>query len=120
MYLMQQDEVISELIEHARSSSSSEDFTCARYLSALNDIFERTILGKKTRIFKPNGSGMQRLDDGFMFFEEWCLELKQLGEFNSGVESKLFLSWQVHLKHNDCSSQVAKYTCTCRPGIYCE
>lgn len=88
--------MISELTEHARSSSSSEDFMCAKYLSSLNDIFERTLLGKKTRIFNIDGYGMQRMEDGFAFFEAWCKHLKQGGEFSNGaVESKVFLSWQV-------------------------
>ena len=47
--VMQQDEVISELIEHARKVSSPQDSACSKYLSALNDIFERTILGEKNQ-----------------------------------------------------------------------
>lgn len=92
---MQQDEVISELTEHAMSTSASKDFASAKYLTALNDIFERTILGNKTRIFQPGGYAMQRLEDGFSYFKEWSLELKTLGCFDNGVECKLFLSWQV-------------------------
>ena len=38
---------------------------------------------------------MQRLEDGFSYFKEWAYELKKSGEFNSGVESKVFISWQV-------------------------
>ena len=45
---------------------------------------------------------MERFENGFTFsfFEEWCLELKKSGEFNSGIESKLLFSWQVALYLN--------------------
>ena len=86
-------------MEYASSIPTSADrsgvLACAKYLSSLNDIFERTLLGKKTRFFQVDGTGMQRLEDGFSYFKEWAYELKKSGEFNSGVESKVFISWQV-------------------------
>lgn len=86
-------------MEYAANNSSASDrlevLVCTQYLCALNDIFERTLLGKKTRFFSPSGTGMQHLDDGFAFFKQWCEELRSSGEFDSGVDSKHFLSWQV-------------------------
>ena len=53
---MQQDEVMSELPEYAKMDPSPEDscevLATESYLRALNNIFERTLLGKKTRIFQ--------------------------------------------------------------------
>ena len=97
--IIQQDEVISELREYASSSlAPPEDVNATvSYLSALNSIFERTILGRKTRIFKPDGLGIQRLNQGFSYFEEWAEELVKAGRFECGVECKDFLSWQVGL-----------------------
>ena len=65
------------------------------YLKALNNIFERTLLGRKTRVFKPDGLSIQRLNQGFSFFEEWAEELVVNGSFECGVDSKEFISWQV-------------------------
>ena len=45
---------------------------------------------------------MQRLEDGFTFFEEWVLELKMSGEFDNCVECKNFLSWQVNAELVKC------------------
>ncbi len=53
---IQQDEVISELREYAAANplcqERAEVLATVKYLSALN-IFERTVLGTKTRFFKP-------------------------------------------------------------------
>ena len=65
------------------------------YLRALNNIFERTLLGKKTRIFQVGGTGLQRLEKGFSYFQEWVLELLDNGVFDTGVDSKYFIAWQV-------------------------
>ena len=65
------------------------------YLRALNNIFEKTLLGKKTRIFQPDGTGMLRLDKGFSYFREWAQELVDSGAFVSGVDSRQFIAWQV-------------------------
>ena len=45
------------------------------YLVTLNKIFEKTLLGTKTRIFQPDGTGIQRLNQGFSYFKEWAEEL---------------------------------------------
>ena len=67
------------------------------YLRALNNIFERTLLGRKSSIFQPDGSSMQRLDQGFSYFQEWAQEHVDGGAFESGVDSKQFITWQVRV-----------------------
>lgn len=97
---MRSKTVISELQEYATSvpppKDGAEALATAEYLSALNNIFERTLLGK-TRIFYHDGSGMQRLEKGFSYFREWAEEHIQNGAFNTGVDSKEFIAWQVWL-----------------------
>ena len=65
------------------------------YLTALNDIFERTILGSKVRIFQHDGTAMQHLGGGYAYFKEWA---EELGIFDDRVDSKQFLSWQVSFR----------------------
>ena len=90
---------MSDLLEYAKMDPPPEDscevLATESYLRALNNIFERTLLGKKTRIFQPDGSSMQRLEKGFSYFLEWADELVINGEFESGVDSKKFIAWQV-------------------------
>ena len=67
MYVyIQQDEVRSELLEYANMHPTPEDclevIATEKYLAALNNIFEKTLLGRKTRIFQPDGTSIQRLD----------------------------------------------------------
>ena len=86
--IIQQDEVISELREYAAlRPERAKVLATVKYLSAIN-IFERTLLGTKTRIFKPEGTGMQCLDEGFTYFREWAEDLISSGEFDRGVDSK--------------------------------
>ncbi len=90
--------MISELLEHVTTSQDperSEVLEVVKYLSALNSIFEKTLLGSKTRIFDPEGTGIQRLEEGFDYFREWAKELVDFREFEDGVESKKFIAWQV-------------------------
>ena len=90
---------MSELQEYATVDpppmDSKETLATVDYLAALNNIFERTLLGNKTRIFRHHGTGMQRLEKGFSYFREWAEELVEGGAFDSGVDSKQFLAWQV-------------------------
>lgn len=65
-------------------------------LNALNNIFERTLLGHSTRIFYAEGTAIQHLNEGYEYFTEWAEELLEAGEFESGVDSRQFISWQVH------------------------
>ena len=82
------------------------------YLTALNTIFELTLLGNKTRIFKPDGFAIQRLDKGFAYFKKWADGLLTKGEFSSGVDSPHFIAWQV-CEHNRCSCMyMFMYACT--------
>lgn len=97
---MQQDEVMSELLEFATANPQDPDraeiLATVKYLSALNDIFERTMLGNQVRIFYHGGPAIQRLNEGFAYFEEWAEELIDSGAFNNGVSTESFLSWQVN------------------------
>ena len=74
-----------------------------KYPSALN-IFEKTLLGKKTRIFCAKGRGIQRLDEGFAYFREWADGLVKCGSFNGGVDSKDFIALQVVISTSLCIS----------------
>ena len=38
---------------------------------------------------------MERFDEGYSFFSDWAEELVSLGEFDSRVENKHYISWQV-------------------------
>ena len=95
----QQDEVMSELLKYANTNPPPSDslavLATERYLRALNDIFERTLLGKKTRIFRVDGAGMQRLNKGFVYFKECAEELIKNDKFQTGMDSKQFIAWQV-------------------------
>ena len=44
------------------------------YLEALNKIFERSLLGVKVSFFEPNGSTLQRINEGYQFFVRWAKE----------------------------------------------
>lgn len=95
--------MLSELLEYARADPPPQDslevLATEGYLRSLNNIFERTLLGRKTRIFQPDGTGMQRLDKGFFFFEEWAQELVKSGAFDNGVDSTHFIAWQVSVNN---------------------
>ena len=39
---------------------------------------------------------MQRLQKGFSYFADWGQEIFKNGGFDSGVDNKHFISWQVH------------------------
>ena len=54
-----------------------------------------TLLGSKTRFFCAEGTGIQRLNEGFQFFWDWAEELVVSGAFHDGVDSKKFIAWQV-------------------------
>ena len=78
---------MSELKEYATANplpnDSAETLATADYLSALNNIFERTLLETKTRIFCPTGTGMQRLEKRFLYFREWAEALIKSGAFKT-------------------------------------
>lgn len=93
--------MLSELKEYATAglippSDKEHVLATEQYLRALNDIFERTLLGDKTRIFQTGGSGIQRLEKGFSFFADWAQEIYKNGGFKSGIDNKNFISWQVY------------------------
>ena len=70
MYLLssQQDEVLSELKEYARSDPLPDDAPSVEmvisYLEALNGLFEKSILGQRVRIFDSSGSTIQSFSRG--------------------------------------------------------
>ena len=86
-------------MEYASSCESgsvrAEVLATVKYLSALNSIFEQTLLGSSVCVFDSSGTTIQRLDEGFEYFEEWAAELIDSGVFDEGVSSEQFLSWQV-------------------------
>ena len=62
---------MAELKEYAccediPTDAASVELTIS-YLSALNNLFERSIIGKKVRVFTVNGTTMQRMSEGFNF-----------------------------------------------------
>ena len=62
------------------------------YLEALNKIFERSILGKKVWVFDANGTTLQRMEEGFMFFSKWAKENQDEDE-----DRKSFLASKVSI-----------------------
>ena len=46
--------------------------TVIEYLQALNNLFELALLGNHVRIFKLEGTTLQRMEKGFNFFKKWC------------------------------------------------
>ena len=81
---------MAELKEYAccediPADAASVELTIS-YLSALNNLFERSIIGKKVRVFNVNGTTMQRMSEGFNFFADWAKE---------NDDNKSFLVWQV-------------------------
>ena len=81
---LQQDEVIAELKEFARSDPRPDSAASVErvvlYLEALNKLFERGLLGNKVRVFTSDGSTIQRMSEGFRFFTQWKEELIHKGE----------------------------------------
>ena len=60
------------------------------YVEALTGLFEKSILGRKVRIFDPNGSTISRMEQSFAFIAEWASEMS-----SDDVDSRQFLLWQV-------------------------
>lgn len=91
--------MLSELLEYANTDPPPQDqqqvLATEQYLSALNKMFEKTLLGTKTKIFNPQGLAIQRLNEGFSYFEEWAEKLDSDGCFEDVVDCKSFISWQV-------------------------
>ena len=80
---LQQDEVIAELNEFARSDPRPDSAASVErvvlHLEALNKLFERGLLGNKVRVFTSDGSTIQRMSEGFRFFTQWKEELIRKG-----------------------------------------
>ena len=102
LYNYQQDEVLAELREYARGQPLPDDSASVElviaYLSSLNNLFERSILGRSVRVFDPHGSTMQRMESGYQFFVQWACK-----QYPNGDQVK-FLSWQ---------ASIHIYTCMC-------
>ena len=97
-----------------------------KYPSALNNIFEKTLLGRKTRIFCAKGRSIQRLDEGFAYFREWADGLVKCGSFNGGVDSNDFIALQVVIFTSSCISvcvctrmRACMCVCTCVHAYVC-
>ncbi len=99
---VQQDEVMAELREYARSDPRPKDAHTVemviKYLEALNKLFEKCILGSKVRIFMTDGTAMARMSEGFNFFAKWAKNIDADSEDRqlTAVEKRSFLAWQVH------------------------
>ena len=87
--------MLAELREHARQQPPADDDSSVElvidYLSSLNNLFERSILGRHVRIFDPHGSTSQRMDCGYQFFMQWACK-----QYPNGDAEK-FLAWEVKL-----------------------
>lgn len=92
---------MSELLEYHSQLNplpvNSSVLATENYLRALNNIFERTLLGNKTRIFASEGTAMKRLDEGFSYFVKWAQEIYDKKGFVNSVDNKQFISWQVNI-----------------------
>ena len=77
------EQVIAELKEYARADPKPHDYKkvekVMEYLGALNQFFERGLLGEKVRVFDACGKTIQRMECGFNFFCEWIEELISQG-----------------------------------------
>ena len=97
--------MLSELLEFASMDPTPPEINSILategYLRGLNDIFERTLLGRRTRIFQPEGTAMQHLQKGFSFFKEWAEELIESGVFQAGVESRKFFMAGMAILHTE-------------------
>ena len=91
---LQQDEVLAELKEYACGSPVPHDAPkvelTIRYLTALNNLFERSLLGKHVRVFEAQGSTIQRMKSGYQFFVDWAKEQEPNGDPSN------FRAWQVY------------------------
>ncbi len=82
--------MLAELCEYARTHPKPKYAPSVEviieYLQALNKLFERSILGRKVRVFASGGTTMCRMAEGFNFFAKWAKESE---------DKKSFLAWQV-------------------------
>lgn len=86
--------MLAELKEYANSNPNPHDAPAVElvvaYLDVLNKVFEKSLLDKKVRVFKRDGTTIQRMEEGFAFFAKWAVECEEEDE-----NRKSFLSWQV-------------------------
>ena len=89
--------MLAELREYARGHPAPDDAPnvelVIRYLSALNNVFERSLLRNHVRAFDAHGSTLQRMEAGFQFFVQWANE--QYPEGKPEGDPKKFFAWQV-------------------------
>ena len=78
--------MLAELQEYASSHPRPHDAQSVeivvKYLRALNNFFERGLLGNKVRVFNAEGRTLQRMEEGFAFFREWIKEQISKGIIN--------------------------------------
>jgi len=74
------------LEEYVKSDDVGDDSASVEivveYLKVLNSLFELSLLGKYVRVFKTNGSTLQRMKDGFRFIKTWCEDAMENGLCN--------------------------------------
>ncbi len=113
--VLQQDEVLAELREYARTCPVPNDAPTVElvicYLTALNNLFEKSILGKHVRIYTAQGTAIQRMESAYQFFVDWAKE----HESNDNPPSN-FIAWQVGISpppHTDTHTHTCTHTPTC-------
>ena len=111
--------MLAELREYARRHPVPENAPTVElvinYLSALNNVFESSLLGNRVRVFDAHGSTIQRMEGGFKFFIEWadeqCPEVSRL----AGMDTLTYLLTIIlTLNH----THTHTHTHPCRDGIY--
>lgn len=78
----------------AKNTDKEEVLLVRNYLLACNNIFERGLLSND-RITAGDQSIIERIDDGYKYFEDWWESLNAGGGFSpKSTEEKRFISWQ--------------------------
>jgi hypothetical protein len=93
--IFQQDEVLSELLSHAKSIQTCEELNSSTYqtyvyLLAVNKMFERGLLSTYP-IYDVNSPNMLLISDGFKYFSDWYEACEKL---ISDGHKDCFLAWQ--------------------------
>jgi hypothetical protein len=93
--IFQQDEVLSELLSHAKSIQTCDElnnstYQTYEYLLAVNKMFERGLLCTYP-IYDVNSPNMLLISDGFKYFSDWYDACEKL--ISDGLKD-CFLAWQ--------------------------
>ena len=75
--IFQQENVLSELLSHAKSLQNSNNSSCMQvylYLNAVNKIFERGLLSQYP-VYDVNSPNAKLILEGFKYFVDWYQEI---------------------------------------------